>query len=177
MTAEPALPASPRIDLTVEVETDRTDWAAALSDPDAHVRRILTAAYADVAAREDLPTPAEVSVLLTGDERQRELNARYRHKDAPTNVLSFPGFDPDDPAVPGMTATLGDISVAFETTAAEATAQGLPFTDHFSHLLVHGLLHLLGFDHEDTDEAEEMEALEVEILAGLGIADPYAEEG
>lgn len=177
MTAEPIALTPFDTDLSVEIEIDGPDWARALPDLEGTVRRALSAALAAaVAADGPVPLPAEVSVLLTDDARQRGLNAAYRGKDASTNVLSFPGFDPDDPLPPGMAATLGDISVAFETTTREAEAQGLPFRDHFTHLLVHGLLHLLGYDHEDENEAETMEALEVEILAGFGIADPYAEE-
>jgi len=124
----------------------------------------------------DLAHPAladdcELSVVFTDDAHVRALNRQYRGKDYPTNVLSFPA----PPAkVDGFGPLLGDIVVAYETVAREATAEGLVFEDHLSHLVVHGLLHLLGHDHEDDAEATAMESLEVAILARLGIADPYA---
>ena len=115
---------------------------------------------------------AELSVVFTDDEHVRQLNADYREKDKATNVLSFPGSPPGS-AVFGP--LLGDIVVARETVVAEASDLGLAFEDHLTHLLVHGLLHLFGHDHLEDDEAERMESLETEILARLGIADPYAE--
>lgn len=121
-------------------------------------------------ARAGVDGPVEVSVLLTDDAEQRNLNRDHRGKDSATNVLSFPvGFVPPQGPRP-----LGDISLALETVMREAGEQDKSVADHVSHLLVHGTLHLLGYDHLDDVEAEEMEALEREILAGLGIADPYA---
>ncbi|MDK9695888.1 MAG: rRNA maturation RNase YbeY [Siculibacillus sp.] len=129
---------------------------------------------AAVAARDELIVPegAELSLVLTDDARIRVLNRDWRGFDKPTNVLSFPAADADaeDPG-----PLLGDVIVAHETMAREAEEEGRSLDDHVAHLLVHGLLHLFGFDHEDEAEAEEMEALETEILARLGIADPYAE--
>jgi len=90
-------------------------------------------------------------------------------------VLSFANLDDASPAPSGAPALLGDIVLAYETTAAEAAAQGKPLADHFSHLVVHGMLHLLGFDHTSAALAEEMEGLEIRVLKGLGVADPYAE--
>lgn len=114
---------------------------------------------------------AEVSILFTDDAEIRALNREYRGKDAPTNVLSFPA-----PArIPGCYGpALGDIALARETVAAEASAGDLTFADHLTHLIVHGFLHLLGYDHETESEAVVMEGLETAILANLGIADPYA---
>ena len=102
-----------------------------------------------------------------GHEAVRELNARFRDKDRPTNVLSFPAPESAAPH-------LGDIVLAYGVCASEAQAQGKTLSDHLSHLVVHGVLHLLGRDHEDDAEAEEMEAEEREILAELGVSDPYA---
>lgn len=119
-----------------------------------------------------LAAPAEVSILLTDDAEQRALNRQWRGIDKPTNVLSFPGFEPGTP-VSGM---LGDISLARETVEREAAEQGISFADHFSHLVVHGFLHILGYDHVAENEALEMEGLETQILGVLGIADPYAGE-
>lgn len=114
---------------------------------------------------------AEISVLLCDDSRIRELNSHWRGIDQPTNVLSFPAAQPDDLAT---TRLLGDIALAYETIGREAEADAKLFRDHYMHLVVHGVLHLLGYDHEADDEAERMERLERDILAGLGVADPYA---
>lgn len=119
---------------------------------------------------------AEVAVMLTDDAGIRTLNNNWRGIDKPTNVLSFPALQPtgpvgeDDP--PRM---LGDIAIAYETMRREADEAEKPFEHHLSHLAVHGFLHLIGYDHEADGEAEEMEALETEILARLGIPDPYAD--
>lgn len=113
---------------------------------------------------------AELSILLADDATLKELNRTWRDKDKPTNVLSWPAADPDDLA---QSPHCGDIALSYETLAREAADEGKSVADHFTHLVVHGVLHLMGFDHETDDEAEEMEALEVNILAGMGIADPY----
>jgi len=115
---------------------------------------------------------AEVSVVLTDDEEQRELNRQWRGFDKSTNVLSFPQLEPFEP-VEGL---LGDITLARETVEREAEEMDVPFEAHFTHLVVHGVLHLLGYDHIEDDDAEEMESLETKILASLGIADPYADD-
>jgi probable rRNA maturation factor len=113
-----------------------------------------------------------VSLVFTDDASVRVLNRDYRGKDKPTNVLSFPAPQ----LVPGRFGPLiGDIVVARETVAAESAADGLTFADHLTHLIVHGFLHLVGYDHETDDEAAVMEGLETSILQQLGIADPYAE--
>lgn len=113
----------------------------------------------------------EVAVVLTDDAAIRVLNRDWRKLDEPTNVLSFPA-----PAHPGKSeapALLGDIVIAYETTAREAVAEGKPFSHHLAHLAVHGFLHLLGYDHESDADAQDMERLEARILARLGVADPY----
>lgn len=118
----------------------------------------------------------ELGLLLTGDAEIRDLNARYRDRDRATNVLSFAmAVDGDSPVLPGMPLNLGDLVLARETVFREAEEAGRPVADHFRHLLLHGLLHLLGQDHETGDtDATAMEACEVRILAGHGIANPYA---
>ncbi|HWK45379.1 MAG TPA: rRNA maturation RNase YbeY [Stellaceae bacterium] len=121
---------------------------------------------------------ASVSLLLADDARVRELNRTYRDQDKPTNVLSFPATltrpgETPRTAFEGVPLGLGDIVLAFETVTAEAAAQDKPIEHHLIHLVVHGTLHLLGYDHMTDDEAAVMEGLEVRILAGLGIADPY----
>ena len=121
----------------------------------------------------------ELSLRLTGDETVRELNSEWRGKDQPTNVLSFPmaeqadlGADPDGPEL-----MLGDIVLARGVCAAEAEDKAIPLEDHAAHLIVHGTLHLLGYDHGADGAAADMEAREVRALARLGIADPYGERG
>jgi probable rRNA maturation factor len=117
---------------------------------------------------------AELAVMLTDDAGIRTLNNNWRGIDKPTNVLSFPALQPNAP--PGdddPPRMLGDIAIAYETLRREADAEAKPFDHHLSHLVVHGFLHLIGYDHETDQEAEAMEALETEILAQLGIPDPY----
>jgi probable rRNA maturation factor len=114
----------------------------------------------------------ELSVTLTDDAEQARLNRLYRGRDGPTNVLSFPA-GANSSGLPGMPLLLGDVVLAFETTAREAREQQKPVADHLRHLVVHGVLHLLGCDHEAEAEALTMEALEKEILAALGVPDPY----
>ena len=114
---------------------------------------------------------SELSLVFTDDAHVRALNAGWRGKDRPTNVLSFPAFPRGKRgALPPM---LGDIVLAAETVAREAQLEEKPLADHLAHLIVHGILHLIGYDHESDAEAEEMEGLERQILAGLGIPDPY----
>ena len=115
---------------------------------------------------------SELSVVFSDDEHVRTLNAQYREKDRATNVLSFPGTPPGRNRFGPL---LGDIVLAQETVAAEASEEGLSLSDHLTHLVVHGLLHLFGHDHLEEAEAEQMEALETRILGTLGIADPYAD--
>ena len=117
---------------------------------------------------------AELGLVLASDARLRELNHAWRGIDRPTNVLAFPADDGVSAALPGAPPRqLGDVILAYETVAAEARAQGKRLAAHLSHLVVHGVLHLLGFDHETAAEAADMEAAEIAILAGLGWPDPY----
>jgi probable rRNA maturation factor len=114
---------------------------------------------------------AEISILLTNDEEQHELNKQWRGKDSSTNVLSFPQIEPFGPVV----GILGDITLARETLEREAADLDKSFADQFTHLVVHGFLHILGYDHMTDKEALQMESLETQILASLGVDDPYAE--
>ncbi len=153
------------LDLDVAVEGGA--WSE-VADIEALAHRAVAAA---LGVASDAPRdPVEVSLLLTDDAGVRELNSAWRGKDKPTNVLSFPA--PEQPGVPGP-RHLGDIALAFETLQREARDEGKTVADHAAHLIVHGTLHLLGYDHETTGEAEIMEALEVKALKRLGIADPY----
>jgi probable rRNA maturation factor len=154
-------------DVTVDVSVAAGDWP-----PRPRLRRLAEAAVKAAlgAAGADLPAGAEVSLLFTDDAAVRALNARHRGIDAPTNVLSFPAPRPAGRLAP----MLGDVVLADATVAREAAAAGLTVEAHLSHLVVHGILHLLGYDHRDDAEATLMEGLETAILAGLGIADPYA---
>ena len=146
----------------IEVEVEDAAWTAALQD---------AAAVAERAAKAALGTvQGGLVVLLTDDDTIRDLNARFRDRDRATNVLSFPAAEMP---LPGRAPHLGDLVLAFGVCAAEAEAQGKTLGDHLSHLTVHGVLHLLGRDHESEAEAEEMEAEERTILASLGVADPY----
>jgi probable rRNA maturation factor len=108
----------------------------------------------------------KLTILLAGDERLRELNLRFRRKDYPTNVLSFPALASGD-------GYLGDVALALGVAAREARAAGRRFADHVLHLTVHGVLHLLGYDHDKPREAQTMERLEIAVLHELGIANPY----
>jgi probable rRNA maturation factor len=136
---------------------------------------IAESAFPQLAASERL---VEISVLLTGDGKVRDLNGQYRGKHMPTNVLSFPMVDPDDlrdANIAGPELLLGDIILARGVCTAEAGNKGVTLEQHAAHLLVHGTLHLLGYDHHDEAEAADMEAREVRALERLGIANPYEE--
>lgn len=114
---------------------------------------------------------SELSLVFTDDANIRTINAKWRHIDKATNVLSFPAFPMQPGQRPGP--ILGDIVIARETVQREAQEENKSFDDHLSHLIVHGLLHLTGYDHQNDEEAEQMESLERKILASLGISDPY----
>ena len=122
------------------------------------------------------PDETELAIMLTDDAGIRTLNSNWRGIDKPTNVLSFPALQPTGARGPDdAPRMLGDIAIAYETTRREADEEGKPFDHHLSHLAIHGFLHLIGYDHENDVDAEEMEALEQTILAQLGIPDPYAD--
>jgi len=141
----------------IEVEVEDEAWAG-LPDVRVVVERAARAALG--------ATPGDIVILLTDDAAVQDLNARFRDRDRPTNVLSFP-------AAHSAAPHLGDLVLAFGVCAAEAQAQGKTLPDHLTHLVVHGVLHLLGRDHEAETEAEAMEAEERTLLASLGVADPY----
>jgi probable rRNA maturation factor len=154
--------------ITVDIEIEDEAWTSGAEDAEALVWR---AAQAVLDAHEDIEGQGIV-ILLTDDDSVRTLNRDFRQKDYATNVLSFP-------SPPNPEGQIGDIALAYGVCAREAEEQGKPLGHHLQHLVAHGVLHLLGYDHEGDDEAEAMEALEREILAGLDVPDPYAsdEEG
>lgn len=162
--------------LEIALEADE-EWDSSRSW-DLLVRRAAEAAIAE-SAFPRLATSeraVEISVLLTGDHKVRELNAEYRGKDKPTNVLSFPMADRQDlgrTTVAAPELLLGDIILARGVCEAEATDKGVTVEQHATHLIVHGTLHLLGYDHDDESEAADMEAREIRALGRLGIANPY----
>ena len=157
--------------ISIEISIESEGWS---SEPllEGLVERALASAIEET--RVELAKDAEVSLVFKNDESVRELNKVWRQQDKPTNVLSFPAAEPHQ--LP-TSALVGDIVIARETVAREADAEGKTFDAHLSHLIVHGFLHLVGFDHETDDEAEEMEAIERRVLSRLGIPDPYREDG
>lgn len=131
-------------------------------------------AFADKAlgqAAAHMKEGGELAVLFTDDAEMQALNRQWRNLDKPTDVLSFPS---DQPEIPGQPLFLGDIALGYETALRDAEAMNRPFEAHTSHLLIHGFLHLLGYDHIEPEDAKVMEPLEAQILAGLGWPDPYA---
>jgi len=160
-----------------QVSVDDARWQKALPGYEKIIESALAALATSLRAKRGNPpltlhsgllrparNDAEVSILLTSDKKIRQLNKQYRNKDKPTNVLSFPQNEP------GM---LGDIALALETIKREAAEQEKTFKDHFTHLFVHGVLHLLGHDHMEKSEQRKMEKLEIKILTSLGISNPY----
>ncbi|MFD1329979.1 rRNA maturation RNase YbeY [Mycoplana ramosa] len=162
------------IDIQISIEGGAWPDEAALL---AQSARVIGAAAGHLARQEGQPfpkRPPELSLLFTDDASIRAINAEWRGQDKPTNVLSFPAFPLAPGDMPGP--MLGDIILAHETLQREAGELGKPFDEHLTHLLVHGFLHLFGYDHMETDEAEEMEGLETRILGELGLSDPYGDD-
>ncbi|MGZ8370282.1 MAG: rRNA maturation RNase YbeY [Caulobacteraceae bacterium] len=170
----------------IEVEVEDTAWTDALPDAEvvavASAQATINSAHPGEGRDPDHRAPAlpngapafagvsglGVAVLLSNDQAVAGLNARFRGKDGPTNVLSFPAPETVRPH-------LGDIALAYGVCAREAAEQGKPLDHHLAHLVAHGVLHLLGYDHQTDAEAEDMEARERAILANLGVPDPYAD--
>lgn len=153
----------------IHVSITSRAWTRKLRIAAACARRAATAAIVGATGG------GEISILLATDHALRRLNHDFRGIDKPTNVLSFPALSPDDIHVPGAPILLGDVAVAYGVSDREARDAGKSLAAHLSHLVVHGVLHLLGYDHQHDRDALKMEKLETEILAGLGIADPYTE--
>jgi probable rRNA maturation factor len=157
-------PAATSSKLSCDARVEDARWDEVLADVDALCARALGAASAH------METGGDVSVLFTGDAEMQALNKRWRGLDKPTDVLSFPSDGPD---IPGERAYLGDIALGYETALADAEKMDRPAEAHISHLLVHGFLHLIGYDHIESADAAVMEPLETAILAELGWPDPY----
>jgi probable rRNA maturation factor len=153
-------------------------WKHACPDADRIARDAVRVALATGVTTTGLasPAPVELCIVLTDDTEQRRLNSLFRGHNTPTNVLAFPAWEPGMRSPPGAPLLLGDIVLAFETVAREAAEQSKPFADHLRHLIVHGVLHLLGYDHQRASAASMMESLERVILAKLGVPDPYHDQ-
>lgn len=164
-------------ELDIQISIEEGTWPSEerLSEMSA---RVLGVAADYLRSHEKQPFPKtgapEVSLVFTDDESIRAINAEWRGQDKPTNVLSFPAFPVTPGKMPGP--MLGDIIFAQETLTREAADLGKSFDDHLTHLMVHGFLHLFGYDHMEDEEAEKMEGLETRILAELGLSDPYGDD-
>ena len=152
--------------IILDIEIEGGDWP---DESAALIEAAIAEAQAHIAPIEGEP---ELSILLTDDARQKTLNTQWRDKASATNVLSFPQIEPFAP----LKGLLGDISVAYETLVREADDLGLEFSHHLTHLVVHGFLHIVGYDHTNHETAEQMESMERLILARLGIDGPYKEQ-
>lgn len=149
--------------IVLDLRIEDAGWTGEVEDPEAVCQRALDAAFALAGVE------GEVALLLTNDEEMHGLNRDWRGKDKPTDVLSFPADEMDAPF-------LGDIAVGLGVSRGDAATRAIKLADHLSHLVIHGYLHLLGYDHMTEEEAREMEALEIKALAGLGIGDPYGRD-
>jgi probable rRNA maturation factor len=152
-------------ELIADVRSEDDRWEAAFGDIEALCGKALRA------ASREMGVGGEVSVLFTNDDEMHALNKRWRNIDKATDVLSFPA---DSPEIPNAPKLLGDIAVGYETALHDSETMKRPFESHVSHLLIHGFLHLLGYDHIYPEDAAVMEPLEAKILASLGWPDPYA---
>ncbi len=153
--------------MQIDIQTEDPRWHDRIKSAQSNIEKIILGALDYLAAD---TRNLEISITLTNDEDIQRLNKNWRGKDSPTNVLSFPQ-DSDTPSP--FSSHLGDIVLAFETIEREALEQNKKPEDHFTHLLVHGTLHLMGYDHEDDRQAEEMEQLEIDILSKMGLNNPY----
>lgn len=158
--------------IQADLQVDGDNWAKVSFDLSQTIARVTQSVTQTLTP--DAPTPTQVSILLTDNDRMKSLNFDFRGKDQPTNVLSFPADISTDQAELHGANLLGDVALGFQIIACEARDQKKTFEDHFTHLILHGLLHLLGYDHENPADAEIMEDLERQILARLNIGDPYA---
>jgi probable rRNA maturation factor len=170
---------STRPNNTIAVDVAADGWRTAIAGS-APVEAVVVEAAQAALASAGPAYPVEIGVRLTGDAEMRTLNRSYRGRDSATNVLSFALADDDAkragavPGPEGVPELLGDIVIAYETCVGEAAEQTKSLADHLRHMVVHGVLHLLGYDHQTDGDATHMEGLEREILSRLGVSDPYA---
>lgn len=167
--------------IEIDIAVEEPSWDSACPDHENLIRRAVDLVFQHSPVAIDLiagGVEPEISVVLANDDAVHELNRDYRDKDKPTNILSFAMQDGEDgwepPEHPGPCA-LGDLVIAFETVERESNDESKTFSDHLTHLIIHGTLHLLGYDHMDDAEAEEMESLEIQILSTINIKNPYTE--
>ncbi len=161
----------------IEVASTCTGWSEVCSTAErlASDAAELAAVRGMAASGLACPAPVELGITLASAVEQQRLNRDYRGQDVPTNVLAFPVWEPETHIPPGAPLLLGDVVLAFETVVREAREQDKPVANHLCHLVVHGVLHLFGFDHLTQAEAVRMESLETSILAELGVPDPYGD--
>lgn len=165
----------PRVKLSLSLQTLAPAWKKAWPGARGEILRLAKAAL-KASELSEYQRGIAISVVLSDDDAMRELNHTFRGKNKPTNVLSFPAYDdlsemesaPDDEPF-----HLGDVVLSYDTVRAESLEQKKSFRDHASHLIVHGCLHLAGYDHEDDREADAMEAMEIQVLSQFGIRNPY----
>lgn len=169
--------------LNLNIEIEESGWALALPDISTLSEQVMAQTFDYVKENEDIDflgfnKPINVNLSLSNDENIHRLNAQFRNMDKPTNVLSFANIDDenfDNDIQTFGEIELGDIMIALETMQHEASELNISLHDHYCHLLIHGFLHLLGFDHIDDDEAEYMEGFETSILQQMNINNPYLE--
>ena len=154
--------------MKVSIEIEKKEWRSELHNPENDI----VALSGKICEVLSLDKEYELSLLMTGDDVIKELNCKYRNKDKPTNILSFPYINCESDEIQGI-SFLGDLAVSYETIKKESEKQSKEVRDHFLHMVTHGVLHLLGYNHENDEEAEIMERKEAEILAKIGICDPY----
>ena len=161
----------------IDVSISEPEWTTSFLD----VEKVASTAMMNTLKMATLPKKLrnkdiEASIVLANDDLIQILNREYREKDKPTNVLSFASMDADNPVAENAPYPIGDIILSFQTIDREAREQGKFFKDHFTHMVVHGTLHLLGYDHENEDDANNMESLEIRILEKMNIQNPYMEK-
>lgn len=166
--------------ITIDVLCEDEQWEKEIPDVTKHIKKIVTHTLSFTGLNQQ---SLEICIVLANDVFIQDLNHRFRHKDKPTNVLSFPSMDIDPDTTEEFVKSigahdipmhLGDVTLAFETILHEAQQQEKSFQDHLSHLLIHGILHLLGYDHIEEEDAQKMEKFEITILEAIGIENPYA---
>lgn len=165
--------------ITIDIIVEEENWLAQSEQNtlDGLIRNALDISLEHVSLPESIRNgQMEVTIVLSNNDTVRSLNNGYRGKDKPTNVLSFPQIDATMPHPEGMPLPLGDVILALQVVLDETKEQNKSFEAHLSHLVTHGFLHLLGYDHETDDEAQIMEGLEIKILDKLGYENPYKEE-